>query len=1245
MIPFEKAAFNEYHVAYFFENIALTGNVNDVRVEIENTQYETFKEEELITEKISPAGEIKVKSVICYRKKQPYVAVSFLPYRKNPVNGQIERLTSFDFKIVPLSYASPSAARYYSQNSVLAQGDWYKIAVSQEGIHKLSYQFLKNLGVDVDNLDPRNLRLYGNGGGMLPFQNSAHRYDDLQQNAIFVSGESDGRFDQNDYVLFYGQSPTRWTYSNSEKKFRHQVSLYSDSTYYFITANGGTGTTKRIQPQNSVSSTPTHFVSSFDDYRYHEADLYNLIKSGREWYGEQFDGVNSTRSFNFSFPNLNVTEKVKIILQAVGRATSSSCSFRLSANGQNLATLTLASLANVQYYADYARENSVADSLLINSSTVTTTLQFTSNDASAIGWLNFIEVNARRDLNFAGSGSQFQFRDIRSVGAGRIAQYNMSNVNSTMQVWDVTDPLNVKNQQVNSTGTDLTFTLPSDVLNQFIVFNGLSFLNARAVGKIENQNLHGLPQKQMVILTHPDFLSAANELADFRRNKDHLSVVVVTNQQVYNEFSSGAPDVSAVRDFMKMFYDRALTTDLPKYLLLMGDASYDNKNRLSANTNFVPSYQSKNSLVFISSYISDDFFGLLDDSEGIWSDTDPDLVDIGIGRLPVKTSSEAATMVKKIISYASPDPASVNTAQCNQQEGSVYGDWRNLVTFVGDDQDGNIHVANADALANVVKQNHPGYNIDKIYLDAYHQESTPGGQRYPDARAAINNRIQRGTLLMTYVGHGGEVGWAHERILEVEDINNWTNSKNLAAFLTATCEFARVDDPARTSAGEYAFLNPNGGGICLFTTSRLAFSGQNQTLSNAFLRHFFSPVNGKMPTIGDVFEQTKIDYNVLNTRNFLLIGDPALTLAYPKWDVKTTMVNEVPAGAAADTLKALSKVTISGVVQDDNGQKLSGFNGIIYPTVYDKAVIYKTLGQDSLNDDPDSPFPFVLQKNVLYRGKANVTNGDFSFTFVVPKDISLQYGFGRLSYYATNGTEDAQGHFENVIIGGVNAAAGIDTKGPDVRLYLNDEKFAFGGLTDESPLLYAIIEDTSGVNTVGTGIGHDITTQLDKDNKKLYLLNDYYQADLDNYQKGSVKYRLSDLSEGRHSVTFKVWDVYNNSTEAYTEFIVSGSAALALDHVMNYPNPFTTHTKFMFEYNSPCTVLDVMVQIFTVSGKLVKTIDQRIHTEGYRSDEIEWNGLDDYGNKIGRGVYVYKLRVKASDTKYAEKFEKLVILK
>ncbi|MFM9052428.1 MAG: type IX secretion system sortase PorU, partial [Bacteroidota bacterium] len=641
-------------------------------------------------------------------------------------------------------------------------------------------------------------------------------------------------------------------------------------------------------------------------------------------------------------------------------------------------------------------------------------------------------------------------------------------------------------------------------------------------------------------------------------------------------------------------------------------------------------------------YMSDDFYGLLDDSEGEWSNSE--IVDLAVGRLPVRNTFEAETAVRKILNYG----GAYNTSALMNTDQQPLGDWRNIVSFVADDQDNNTHFKQADTLANRVSRGYPVYNLDKIYLDAYNQVSTPGGQRYPDAQRAIVDRVERGTLLMTYIGHGGEVGWGHERILEIADINGWTNFQRLAAFLTATCEFTRIDDPARVSAGEYIFLNPNGGGICLFTTSRLAFSSSNNNLCQRFYTHVFEPFEGRRPTIGEVFEQTKIDvYSDQYVRNFILVGDPALTLAYPEVRIKTTAVNghNVQSGGL-DTLKALARVTITGEVTDNAGARLNDFNGIITPTVYDKWTTYYTLGNDeSISSDPSYSQPFRAQRNIIYKGKVSATNGAFTFSFVVPKDIQFQYGFGKISYYAQNGLKDATGYDTLFYVGGFDDTGASDDNGPSVKLFMNDEKFINGSMTDEKPTLLALVSDSSGINAVGSGIGHEMTAILDGDPEKLVVLNDFYQNDLNSYQSGRVSYPYQDLTPGPHNLKFKVWDVYNNSSEATLDFIVAESADLALEHVLNYPNPFTTNTRFIFEHNRPGTNLNAQVQIFTISGKLIKTVSGQIFSEGFRSDELTWDGLDDYGDRIGKGVYLYKLKVRTPEGSSAEKIEKLVILR
>lgn len=1239
---FTGASYDENNLPVYKETLPVEGNVQAAAISIQNAVYSSLAETDLIPAKASLKSIPDAKVEVGLRKKKSYACVTVPAIRKS-ATGQYEKLMSFDMTVTPSAYRTGNpnqATRVYSQSSVLASGDWYKMGVTQTGIHRLTYQNLKSMGVDVDQLDPRSIRIYGNGAGQLPFLNSAPRPDDLTENAIYVEGESDGHFDPNDYILFYGQKQLRWKYNATTQAFNHSLNEYSDTTYYFLTTSLPSG--KRVAQRASSSSTPTHTINSFDDFEVHEADLYNFLKSGREWYGENFDLQHLEHNFDFHIPNLicSASDPLKVTAAVIGRSFSDEVHYNIYCNGQ-LADSKNTAITNYSVTADFAKENTLSGSVTSCPDVFNVKLTFSCGDQSAGGWLDYIEINTRRRLDFAGSSDQLVFRDARSAGVNNTGQFDIANAPAGMKIWDITDPANIVLQQT-SQGNG-TFVYPTDIIREYIAFGGNSFHSPALIGRMSNQNLHALQQAQLIIVTNPKFLSEATQLAEFHRTHDGYNVNVATTTQVFNEFSSGSQDVCAIRDFIKMFFDRSTSSaDMPRFALMFGDASYDNKYRLSNNTNYVTSYESESSLNQTTTYISDDFFGLMDDNEGVWSPWgSAELMDVSVGRLPVKSALEAKAMVNKIIAYSTPVSAE-NSSETN------LSDWRNIVAFVGDDQDNNTHFTQSESLSISVRNAHPVYNIDKIYLDAYKQISTPGGQRFPDARSAIVNRVQRGALLMTYIGHGGEVGWAHERVLENEDINGWTNIKHLPAFLTATCEFSRPDDPGRTSAGELVILNPNGGGICLFTTTRLAFSGSNYSLAQKFFDHFFEPINGIMPTCGEVFEQTKIDYNDRYTRNFVLLGDPAVRLAYPQYDVVTNSVYSNSQNMNSDTLRALSKITITGEVRDKSGSKMTGFNGYVYPTIFDKWVTYSTLGNDAdWTGDGGRSFPanFDMEKNILYKGKAKVNNGDFTFTFVVPKDISYQYGNGKISYYAHNGQIDANGYSSNIVVGGLNPSAGADNAGPQVKLYMNDDKFVFGGLTNEDPVLYAEVSDSNGINTAGTGIGHDITSVLDQDNEKISVLNDYYESDLDSYQSGKVRFQYNSLSTGRHSLTFKVWDVYNNSSEARTEFVVAETAELALEHVLNYPNPFTTHTTFMFEHNRPFQQLSAQVQIFTVSGKLIKTLNRIISTEGFRSDDIEWDGLDDYGDRIGRGVYIYKLKVKDFNGSSSEKFEKLLILR
>ncbi|MCB0402722.1 MAG: type IX secretion system sortase PorU [Flavobacteriales bacterium] len=1147
-------------------------------------------------------------------RKVNYGEVRFFPLLFD--QGVYKRVVRFKVKVLTQksNMLKKGGNKSFTSNSVLATGDWYKIAVLKDGIFKIDYDFLKNLGLDIDHLNPNDFKLYGNGGKMLPALNSAYRPDDIQQNAVYVAGAADNSFDKTDYVLFYGQSPNSWTYNTSSGLFEHKNHMFSDTTYYFITFSSTGESPKRITTQNSQSS-PNQSVTTFNDYAYHERDAYNLIKSGSLWLGDLFD-VQTSYNYAFNFPNITNDQATVIFSVAARSATGSTFTGTV---GGSSASVPLPFVNMGNYTSRYAELGTGIINVTPSSDVITLNLSYNKPAIESLGWLDEVEVNARRNLSM--TGTQLFFRDVQSVGAGNVSTFTISNAAAISKVWEISDPFNIKEQVVNVSGNALDFTLATDTLRSFVAFTTDYETKVIPVGKVDNQNLHAIQSAEMVIVSHPKFLSQSAQIADFHA-EEGLSVVIVTPQQIFNEYSSGSRDIVAIRDFVRMLYERSTTTSIaPKYLLLVGDGSYDNKHRITGNTNFIPTYQSPNSIDVIGSLVSDDYFGLLDPSEGTFVSTE--YLDIGIGRLPVKTQEEADHIVHKILNY--------NTA-------ASMHDWRNLVTFIGDDEDSNTHMAQANSLAGMVESSHKEYNINKIFFDAFNQESTPGGSRYPDVNKAINNAVENGSLIINYTGHGGEAGLAHERVLTVSDIYNWTNTVSYPLFVTATCELSRFDDPLRTSAGELMILSEHGA-LALLTTVRLVFSGPNFVMNQDFFDEVFDPVSGQMPTIGEVFMAVKnLNASVSNNRNFTLLGDPALRLAYPVHNVVTTQINGV-AVSGSDTIQALQKITITGEVRDDANQKLSNFNGIMYPTVFDKEKQITALANDG-----GTPFVFGLQTSKLFKGKVSVVNGEFSYTFVVPKDIAYNYGQGKLSYYGENQVEDANGYYNNFYIGGTSSNYEADEKGPEIELFMNDENFVFGGMTDENPILLANIYDLHGINMVGNGIGHDIIAVLDNETEKSYILNDYYEAELNSYQSGRVYFPFEDLEEGRHTLTLKVWDVYNNSSEATIEFVVVKSKDIIIDKVYNYPNPFTTYTEFWFEHNQPGRPMYAQVQIFTVSGKLVKTLDKHILDDGYRSTSITWNGLDEYGDRIGRGVYVYRLKVRADNYSVAEKYEKLVIL-
>jgi hypothetical protein len=901
--------------------------------------------------------------------------------------------------------------------------------------------------------------------------------------------------------------------------------------------------------------------------------------------------------------------------------------FNVLVNNQPVQQLDVNPVSTALYDL-FAQQGQQADNFLLNQNAASITYNYTQGSFNSQGWLNWFEFFCRRSLAMV-PGKQLTFRDWNSVGSGT-AEFVITNADASMQVWEVTDPLHPLKMNAAVNAGQLRFTNDASRLREYVVVS--SFLVPEAMGRISNQDLHNTTIRDLLIVSYPAFRQQAERIAQFHEQQG-LRTLEVTTDEVFREFASGNQDPAAIRDFVKMYYDRygSSWNQAGKYLLLVGRASFDPKDRLANNTSFVPAYESSSSIDPLTTYTSDDFFGFLDDNEDINSGQVVNTLDIGIGRIPARTVEEASSFVDKLMDYHTP---------------SALGPWRNNLNFIADDEDQNLHLQDAESLAATVNTTAPVFNLQKIYLDAFQQESGSAGGRYPQANAMINSNIYNGTLIWNFSGHGGPLRLAEEVVIDQQIVNGWSNRYKLPLFITATCDFAPYDNPSVHSLGEDLLLRPKTGAIALMTTTRVVFAFSNRILNDNYLKFALERLpDGRYRTLGEAMQAAKnFTYqssgDVVNNRKFTLLGDPAMTLGFPEKRVNLTRVNGNDVSSLADTLSAAEPAEIEGTVTDLSGNLLSSFNGTAYLTLFDKLQSITTLG----NDPTSIPVSFPDQETSLFRGKASIQNGRFTFRFKVPRDINYQFGNGKVSLYAEDGTSDANGLSTQVIIGGIAPGSSSDNEGPEIHAYLNDEKFVNGSITNASPVLLVKLADSSGINTGGSGVDHDIVATLDGDNHQYFVLNNFYESELDNYQKGSLHFQLPPLAPGAHTLVIKAWDVMNNSSEFTLSFVVVNDEILRIDHVLNYPNPFTTRTQFWFEHNQPATDLSVRVEIFTVNGRLIKTLSRTINSTGNRSSEVEWDGRDEFGDRIARGVYIYHLSVRNGEGKKADKWERLVYL-
>lgn len=1212
----------------YSELIKVNQPVDEKSFKISNVVYENIdlnKYKDIAKDKIS--SEIKFSVQNSKADGQNNVLLVLNPIVKS--GNSFKKIVSFDYTYQNRpNYGNASRRDIATANSVLATGDWFKFKIDQNGVYRLDKNFLTQLGIP-SSVDPRTIKIYSHGGKPLPLKNSDNLYYDIPEIAIQVEGEADGQLNDSDYILFYGKGIYGW----DEVNLSH-INIYDENAYYYITYGGNHG--KRISNVSQPTGNASVNYNSFDDRVFHEKNRVTIGNLSRKWFGEVFN-VNNQQNFTFELPGIINSEPVSLT-SVVAASSPNVSSFTFTVNNQNAGMVSLGSVSS----DFYANEGFLRSDVNLTGTTAVVGVNYNNGGVpSANGYLDYIALDYKKRLE--GYGKQFGFRVDDAATQIGIGAFNFTNASGISNVWDVSDHQNVRNVTSN-TSNSFSFKASLGEIKEYQTVVPANYYNPIMISnpRVANQNLKGTifadGNVDYLIITSPDLRASAERLAQFHKTNSNLNAKVVTVNTIYEEFSSGQQDVSAIRNFVRYVYMNAPDPNRRvKYLNMFGDTNNDYVNELSSENKVPsfyylnPSWQGNGNFHTQTSFVTDDFYVLMDDEEGYIIGQNYSGLDIAVGRMTVGNSQQANQTIDKVINYHKIENA---------------GRWRNNYVALADDVD----VADdfrlqktLNEMVEALETYKPFFNINKIYTDAYVQEITPGGARYPKAKADFIQAINNGALMVNYLGHGAEYGLAQERLLEAYDIDGLRNGDRLPLFAIITCEYTRFDNPNDLSGGERLFLKPDGGAIGLIATTRKITVSNANLFTKDLSEVLFSYHSNDYPSIGEALRLTKNQFLSNEKAVVFCIGDPALKLAIPKPKVELTHINNVPISSTAPALRALDLIKLGGEVTDENGNLLTNFTGDLAVQIFDKDIERRTLGNDGVPMYMD----FKTLGETIFRGNASVENGKFEIEFVVPKDIRIPLGEGKASFYALkNGTvlDDYTGDNKGIRVGGVNENAAQDNNPPTLQLYMNDESFISGGITNASPLLLVNLEDDNGMNTA-SGIGHDIVAILDGNENEPFVLNDYYETEANNFRKGIVKFPFVNLEKGLHTLTVKAFDVYNNMAVGDIEFVVAGNESLEIDRVLNYPNPFVNYTEFWFQHNRPAEPLQVQVQILTVTGKIVKAINQIITTDGFLSRDITWDGKDDFGDRIGKGVYIYKLKVKSTITgQQAEKIEKLVIL-
>ena len=1022
--------------------------------------------------------------------------------------------------LLTLAFTANAQTRY-AEHSKLASGKWVKIRVADEGVYQISSATLKSMGFS----NPDKVCLYGYNLPMLPETNLEELDDDLTELPLFR--KSDGT------LLFYSCGTIQWTRKNASSAFTHNNNPYSNYIYYFLTETNGTPAAfEQTGTETTMEATQTSYLA----HALYEQDAFSFINAGRMFF-DSYDFANgATKTYKLNFA---AAASGDVILD-VQFAASSSSSLNVSVGSNTLGTLSISEPASHSTMTLASRSFTLYDQ---TASSLDVTLKHVRT-TSMKGHLDYIRATYETPLSLTGKNYL-----VFTAAQDNMAAFQLQGVDNATRVWNITN--NVPTEQVGTRSGTTFKAVTYDIHNKYVAVNtNATFPSPQVVGTVSNQDLHALDGINLLIIVPANgkLTAQAQRLADAHTSIDGINCAVVRADQVYNEFSSGTPDATAYRRLMKMLYDKQYTasplTGTEKgslNLLLFGNCMWDNRfvtSGLSSKSqdDYLLAYESMNSWSHTDSYVAEEYFTLLADGKGV--SPLKEKPDCGVGRLPLSTETEAKNVVDKIITY---------------MQNLNAGAWKNTICLMADDDKTIIHMEDAENVLSNTESLFPDYHYKRIYWDAYERTQSATGNSYPDVYAEINKVMEEGALIMDYTGHGAAYTLSHEQVLTTPDFQKWT-SPRIPVWITAACDVTPFDMNTENLGCE-AILNKQGAAVAFIGTARTVYSSPNRIINRNFMSHVLATKNnGEHFTIGEALAQAKADIvgsksyyskiDTINKAHFVLLGDPALKLITPTYKVKIDKFNGQSVDAEnPPTISAGETITVEGHIVDAQGEPATNFDGTVSPTVYDSEE--HIVGNNNMGIE--EVFEYDDRTRVLYAGTDSVKAGTFKFTFPVPLDINYSDESGLIVLYAINTekTLEANGKFEDFLVGGTATEEITDTEGPSIATFSDGQNVANISYTSETPTLRIELSDESGINTTGNGLGHDIVAIIDGNEATTYTLNNYYTQSVGDYRSGTVVYTLPTLSAGKHSLVVRAFDTLNNlGEESYSFEVVTGLTQL-----------------------------------------------------------------------------------------------------